>query len=70
MPMRVGTEVIDRRCGQRAIVRGVVQVPRTRDLFGRLIPAHRRYVLAYDDGRWADSRYDDDLAAPSPSADR
>jgi hypothetical protein len=57
----IGAEVVDRRVRERAVVRCVTLVPPQHDLFGRVIPAHTRYVVVFDDGRWANDRTERDL---------
>jgi hypothetical protein len=69
MVAAVGAVVVDRRLREQAVVRGVTHVPPARDLFGRRIPAHRRYVLVYPDGRVAVDRTDADLALPDAARD-
>ena len=63
----VGALVVDHlgRCTAR--ITHVQRVPRTLDLLGYPIPAHRRYTVAYviDDvitGEWNDNRMETDLA--------
>lgn len=46
----VGRDVVVR--GERATLRHLVHVPRTRDLFGTVLPAHYRGVVVYRDGSW------------------
>jgi len=63
----VGTRVVDRQERCLARIAHVQRVPRAFDLFGRLIPAHRRYTLAYEvgdvvTGEWNDNRMETDLA--------
>lgn len=61
-----GAAVLDRPTREVGRVVHVVRVPRTRDLFGQQLAAHRRYVVVFSDGRWADARYDDDLEPLDP----
>ena len=56
-----GERVVDTKVRAPAVVAHVERVPRTRDLFGDRVPACRRYVLVFDDGRWANDRTDADL---------
>jgi hypothetical protein len=58
---RRGERVIDAKVRAPAIVAAVERVPATHDLFGRRIPACRRYVVVFDDGRWSNDRTDADL---------
>lgn len=60
--LREGTTVIDRPTHAVGRIQHVERVPRTRDLFGHPIPAHRRYVVEFHDGRWANDRRAEDLA--------
>lgn len=59
----VGAAVFDRRCREVATVCHVLDVPPGRDLFGRRVGPERRYILVFPDGRWANDRTSDDIAA-------
>lgn len=48
-----GSVILDRPTRTVAIIRHVTRVPQMGDLFGQALPSHRRYVIAYDDGRYA-----------------
>lgn len=56
-----GIVAIDRRHGERVIIRCAEWVPEQRDLLGRPIPAHERLVVVFPDGRWANDRRAEDL---------
>lgn len=40
--------------GERAVLRHVVRVPKSKDMFGRPLRAHWRAIVTYDDGRYDD----------------
>ena len=61
-----GIEAIDRRHGERVIIRAAERVPETTDLFGRPVPAHERLVVVFADGRWANDRRAEDLLPVFP----
>lgn len=48
-----GSVIIDRPTRAVAVIRHVQRVPKCGDLFGVTLPSHRRYVIAYSDGRYA-----------------
>lgn len=58
---RRGERVVDTKVRAPAVVAAVERVPQTRDLFGERIPACRRYIVVFDDGRWQNNRTDADL---------
>jgi hypothetical protein len=65
MMIDIGSVVLDRRHGEPVEVRHVEFVPEMIDLFGQVVPAHKRYAIVFADGRWANDRMEDDLADAS-----
>jgi hypothetical protein len=53
MQYEPGAVILDRPTRSAATIRHVERVPDCRDLFGQSLPEHRRYVVAFDDGRYA-----------------
>jgi hypothetical protein len=68
MGFSVGAVVLDRPTNSVATVVHVTRVPRTLDLFGKPLPRHDRFVLRFEDSRWADDRIAADLLPVEPSA--
>lgn len=67
----VDTRVVDRRAGCEGRIAHVQRVPWAIDLFGRFIPSHRRYTVAYEvgdviTGEWHNNRMETDLAPIDP----
>lgn len=63
---RPGAVILDRPTRAVATIRHVERVPGCCDLFGFPISPHRRYILAFEDGRYAVRGEDeiDDAGAP------
>lgn len=63
--MRLNAIVIDRRTRERCEIVHIERVPAQRDLLGRRLPGHRRYVVRFSDGRWQNDRTAEDLIESS-----
>lgn len=61
--MRRGMEVVDLRTRERCVIRSVEHVTGAFDLFGNPVPAHKRYIVEFPDGRWQNDRVEGDLVA-------
>ncbi len=59
--LRKGSTVRDRPTRAIGWVRHVTRIPPGCDLFGDPLPAHRRYIVEFEDGRWANNRTTADL---------
>lgn len=53
--------VLDRRTREQAEVVSIEEIPRQRDLFGAPIEPHKRYILRFPSGQWANDRVEGDL---------